>query len=134
MRIKIGSYYVFDVKNTTRMKENLSINVVQVIGKQRRGLFKPTIYECMSLEDSGTIYATKKQLIPTNPVNTQYFIRYPIDAPMVTKNDIVVINKAIKELKKHYPNTQLVDDMIALCYKLSFYISINNVNDISEDI
>lgn len=133
MRIKVGGYYAYNVSNDLKIKENMPhAYVVQVTRSRKPGLFGEPIYDCVAIDSGVTFTAKKEDLVPTDPVNVQQYVRYPKECPLVVKNDVITLNKAIAELKKKDPNSLLLADMIALSYKLSFYLTVDEVKEVNQ--
>lgn len=140
--IEVGKNYLFDPKNEAKQLES-GVSVIKVLEAHRRFLKKIyTVCPVMDESESGVLInssfvTTEERLeIMSNNPNDNVIIRYPVDIPTFSIEDVVLlanISMKIMELYKDgkYP---MDDDMVirmgALVNKIKFYAEISEKNAI----
>lgn len=120
--IKIGEVYIFDILNHTHRIEN-EVLFVQVLEKHNR-LFRKPLYTVRST--TGEVFKCVGSFLTPMPkdVDTNKVVmRYPIDMPVFTKDDIDTLTNFISDHMNREEDN--IDSLSKILCKLAYYASVN---------
>lgn len=119
-----GMVCTVDPDNRLR-QDSTDVQIVSVIRRRKYKPFGNSLWEVRNLDSDNSVdvfICQEKLLFPTNMVIN----RLPVDLPIITQNDIAILETAITGLCNIY-NKQTLDKIRALKEKLEFYKSMREV-------
>lgn len=126
--LKRGNLCLLDPENKMKIKANNTITVK--ISSINKRLFKPSIYNCISLQDNNKKYSVTKDLLlkinKQDLLDRQVIIRLPEEAPCITNKDITLLSFLENNIIKDN-NSKLANDIKLLKLKLEYYYSMYNI-------
>ena len=127
-RLKVGDLCYFNPENTLKLKvrSTITVKITSIIRKP----FKPTVYNCYSMQRGNMIQCNENLLLKVDSIDDEPLLiemRYADDVPPITESDIETLSKLETLFSKSNKDIELLSDIKKIKTKLEFYYSIFDV-------